>query len=143
VKHLNKNLKWIIIALVTLSLGVAVAYAVQEYIISQTVTVSGIGLAFTLDGIPFDPKTEGWDWETITAGETVNSVLTVTNTGSITVTLTFTNDLPEGWLQIWTPDSVTIAPTETATGPLTLTAPADAQGGTVLGWTFTVTATEA
>jgi len=104
--------------------GAVIASEVQNYLMSQTATVTGVTLI--LDGLLYENNTIV-DWDRLQRGNTYTKTLDVNNTSGnpATVTLTLPN-LPEGWTEMWNLTGTTIPPYTYAAGLLNLTVPSDA-----------------
>jgi len=126
------NLKLFTIAFAALLIGAAAAATVtQYYYMPQQATVTSIELTFTLDGEPWTNNTL-IDWGIVTAGQSYNKTLNVTNIGTAAnVTVTFTHiDLPVDWTETWTGNNIIIDIGKSVTGNITLTIPLSATDGT-------------
>jgi hypothetical protein len=104
-------------------IGAVIASEVQQYLMSQTATVTGVTLI--LDGVLYINNTLV-DWGPLQRGETYNTTLDVNNTSTVpaTVTLTLPN-LPTGWTEMWNLTGTTIPAHTYAAGLLNLTVPSD------------------
>jgi hypothetical protein len=111
--------------------GAVIASEVQNYLMSQTATVTGV--TFYLDGTLYMNNTV-FDWLDLECGETCTVALNVSNTlsNSVTVWLSFStlSPLPSGWTEQWTLNGTSIPPTTNVAGLLSLTVPNDAPLGT-------------
>jgi len=119
----------------------AVAAVIQNYYVhDETVKVLTVQIEEYLNG-DFVANETLMDWGSILPGETATWQYDVKNVGSVDCVVTRVTTVPEGWVESWTGDGVTIMVGDTLLGTLTLTVPEDASG--TYTWTSELVVTEA
>jgi len=116
------------LCLIGLLIGVAAVVIVQYHYSNEGTIIEP--LEVSLANEPLEDL-DVIDWTDCVRGITTPfGDLTVKNIGSITVTISLTTGtMPTGLTIEWTPDSLTLAPEEVATAPLSLTVASDAPLG--------------
>lgn len=137
---MNKNLKWLTVALTALLSGAIVSAAIQPYIFTNHGTIQAVG--------DFDYYIEGtlnptsYDWG-ITEPNTIwLANLTIVSKYNTAITVSVTAILPTGWTHAWSLNNTVWAAYKTKWVDYELTIPATAIAGDYT-WTTTITATEA
>jgi len=124
------KLNTIALGLIALFVGATVAAVAVQYQYPNNGTIVE-PLEVTLAGAPLQ-NLEEIEWMDCARGQTTEfGLFNVTNTGTVTVTISLTNGtMPEGLTLTWEPpNGFILAPDEFALAPLTLTVTSDAALG--------------
>ena len=108
---------------------IGIGYTALTFNQSATVNVSGIVVYF-LNDVEHE-NDDPINWGTINPGQTLQKTLDVDNRKNVPVTATITSTLPTDWTQTWSLNNVEVPMLTKSTGTITLTAPLDAEPGTV------------
>ena len=111
--------KWIVLALISILIGVGVVIAAEIYTGNQTAT--GVGLAITLEDTPLK-NGDTIAWGELAVGETYYWNLSVTNNYDMDYIICFLcPDLPNGWVETWDCNNTALSAGQSMWGWLNLT----------------------
>lgn len=125
---------WLILGIITFFAGVVAVSAYQQYTLTETATIEGLGALIeikgqdSLDWIVLK-ETDTIDWSIVEPDNAYVYDIKISNVGTVVFTVSLTTEVDTkytGWTEILSMEGVSIGLTMVETGTLTLSVPIDA-----------------